>query len=712
MTMRRCWARVIPALWFSALFAAPSPPSAPAGLRLLAEGSEALETGRLPQAVRALSQARSGAPAVADYASFLLAQAEYRSHHYSESAAAAEQVVAFLPLSPLAGRAAILGARAYIENSEPRKALALLARIGDDALPAPEGRLVRASALEAAGSAQPAALEFQAVYYQYPHSPEAHAASDGLDRMRAALGSRFPAPGAALRIERADKLREAGDVPAARREYDQIAAETAGNDRDRVLVRRALAPYYAGSADSALSSLRSLGQLIGEAEAERLYSISLCQRRLERDSDLMATLDQLTASRPVSPWRLKAILSGSNRYLILNDPRQETVFTACAEAFPDSPDAPMCHWRAVWWSYRHRSAATAEVLRQHLMLYPSSEKAGAALFYLGRLAAKSGDRSAALSWYRLLSQRFPNYYYTFVARPALQRLESQGTAPARTVEDFLRSVRFAERPAKADLTSDAATAKRIERARLLDRVELKSWAEGELRFAARNGARPWPVALELAEMATRDGAPDRALRHIKGVLPTFLFTPRDGAPLRFWQLAFPLPYRALIEKYSRQNGLDPYLVAALIRQESEFNPKAVSPAKAIGLMQILPAVGRELARKSKLKGFRAGQLTQAETNIRLGTLYLRRLLDSCDGHIEETLAAYNAGYSRVVTWRAWGPYEEPNEFAETIPFTQTRDYIQIILRNAELYRWLYTEQPAAASKAQPARAAALPKTRK
>lgn len=305
-----------------------------------------------------------------------------------------------------------------------------------------------------------------------------------------------------------------------------------------------------------------------------------------------------------------------------------------------------------------------------------------------------------LTWHRFLARRYPNYYYTIVARPILQRLESQRLQPSQAVEAFLAGVAFPERPRQADFNPDPATARRIERARLLEQAGLDVWAESELRFAVRTDAQPWPVALELAEMATRNGAPDRAMRHIKGVLPHYLFLPREGAPLRFWRLAFPLPYRALLEKYARANGLDPFLVAALIRQESEFNPQAISSSKAVGLMQVMPSSGRELARKTKLRGFRAAMLTQPETNIRLGTFYFRRLLDSCGGRVEDALASYNAGHSRVVLWRGWGHFEEASEFVETIPFAQTRDYVQIVQRNAELYRWLYASDVAEPSAGQ------------
>jgi soluble lytic murein transglycosylase len=683
-------------------------------LRLLADGYESLEARHLPPAVHALTSARNAVPELRDYASYFLAQAHYRAQEYPEASAAAEQVVAFEPVSPLAGRAAVLGARAWLEQDQPRKALALLARAAEDSLPVPEAGFVRARALEAAGLSFDAVAGFQSVYYLYPESPEANEAYAALDRLRTSMGSKYPEPSAELRFERAGRLRDAGEISDARKEYDSIAADFAGAAGELARLRIAALPYFAGEAVQALSRMEGLGRQAGELEAERLYYMVQCNRHLERDDEMAAALDALASAAPASSWRLKALNAASNRYLVKDDPRQYTVFTACAESFPESSEAVMCHWHAAWWAYRHRDPSAGQLLRQHLKLYPASEKAGAAVYYLGRLAEKSGDGAAAVAWYRFLTHRYPNYYYTFATRSGLRALEARGLQPSRQVEELLASIRFPERAAKADLTPDAATTRRIERARLLSRAGLDTWADSELRYAAQNDAKPWPVMLELAEMDTRAGAPDRALRHIKTVLPSYLFMPRDGAPAHFWRMAFPMPYRSLIVKYSSQVGLDPYLVAALIRQESEFNPKALSPSKAVGLMQIMPPVGRELARKVPVRGFRVSQLTSPDTNIRLGTYYFRRLLDSCDGRLEDTLASYNAGRSRVTLWRGWGPFDDTNEFAETIPFTQTRDYVQIILRNAELYRWLYASEPAvpeatAAAKVRPRASAKVSK---
>ena len=139
----------------------------------------------------------------------------------------------------------------------------------------------------------------------------------------------------------------------------------------------------------------------------------------------------------------------------------------------------------------------------------------------------------------------------------------------------------------------------------------------------------------------------------------------------------------------RTANLDPYLLAGLIRQESEFNPQAVSPAKAYGLTQIRPATGRQFARKAGVPKFTTRVLSQPAANLKIGCSILRSMLDQQGGKVEQTLAAYNAGPMRVVEWMTWNTYREPAEFVESIPFTETRDYVQAVLRNAEMYRRLY-----------------------
>jgi len=130
-------------------------------------------------------------------------------------------------------------------------------------------------------------------------------------------------------------------------------------------------------------------------------------------------------------------------------------------------------------------------------------------------------------------------------------------------------------------------------------------------------------------------------------------------------------------------------LAGLIRQESEFNPQAVSRAKAYGLTQVRPATGRRFARTAGVGKVTTRVLYQPAANLKIGSSILRSMLDQEGGKVEQTLAAYNAGPNRVVEWMAWSTYREPAEFVESIPFTETRDYVQAVLRNAEMYRRLY-----------------------
>jgi soluble lytic murein transglycosylase len=286
---------------------------------------------------------------------------------------------------------------------------------------------------------------------------------------------------------------------------------------------------------------------------------------------------------------------------------------------------------------------------------------------------------------------------------ARDRLEKIGPAAASAaVNEFLRSVPFTERARVKDFNPAPAAALRIERAKLLNQAGLGDWAEQELRFAAAStDAQSYPLAMQLAALIS--AKPDQSLRAIKSYAGGYLFLPFESAPRQFWTLAFPLPFRSEVETLSKQNGLDPFLVAGLIRQESEFNPQAVSPTGARGLAQIQPATGRDLSRRLKLTTYSSAGLFQPRLNLELGTYYLKSLLSSVGGREDAALAAYDGGLTHVRAWLTWGEFREPAEFIETIPFTETHGYVQSVLRNAEMYRRLYGGQTTYGAQAATAR---------
>ncbi len=155
---------------------------------------------------------------------------------------------------------------------------------------------------------------------------------------------------------------------------------------------------------------------------------------------------------------------------------------------------------------------------------------------------------------------------------------------------------------------------------------------------------------------------------------------------------FPTPYRDLVVARSKEIGLDPSYVYGLIRQESRFVTDARSHVGASGLMQVMPATARWTARKIGLENFRPQQITEHDTNIQIGTAYLKFALDDFEGSMPLAAAAYNAGPSRARQWRN-GPVLPGEVWAENIPFEETRDYVQRVLTNATLYATLISGQP-------------------
>ena len=324
-------------------------------------------------------------------------------------------------------------------------------------------------------------------------------------------------------------------------------------------------------------------------------------------------------------------------------------------------------------------------------MFPASENSPAALYFLGRLAESENDPGVARAYYDEIVREYPNYYYAVEAR---ERLKTVTATPAVATREFLSSVAFPPRARKLNFEPNGTTRLRIARARMLASADLEDWAEGELRFAGQTEDQPHVIALELAKLAAAKAGPDQAMRYIKHYAGGYLYMPLDSAPEIFWKFAFPMPFRQDVERFAKQNSLDPFLVAALIRQESEFNPKAVSRKNARGLMQIEPLTGRELSRKLQIRPYSTARLFQPAMNVQLGSYYFKTIVAALNGHLEAALAAYNAGPSRARSWLSWGEFREPAEFVETVPFSETRNYIETVLRNADVYRRLYGEQVA------------------
>jgi soluble lytic murein transglycosylase len=239
-------------------------------------------------------------------------------------------------------------------------------------------------------------------------------------------------------------------------------------------------------------------------------------------------------------------------------------------------------------------------------------------------------------------------------------------------------------PAVADTFSpDPELDGLVSRSALLARLGLAAEARWELERVARSIDSSPERLLVIANAFRSQGLASQAIQLARRALAR-------GAPAdaRTYRLIYPVVHEDALFAEAAEHRLDVSLIAALIRQESNFNPAATSPAGARGLAQVMPELGERLARDLAYPVWDPVLLYQPDVSIQLGAVHLGELFTRYDqrAHI---LAAYNAGASRVERWSKRIGVEDPEVFAERISFVETRDYVRIIQRNEDIYRALY-----------------------
>jgi soluble lytic murein transglycosylase len=662
-------------------WAALHPQDAP--LAQLALGVTAYEQKDYQTAAASLRKARPKLARIADFVAYYLGAARVEAGDF-EGVAHDLEPAHLLPPSPVAGRAWLLEARAR-QAADAAGAVKLL-RDHYAELPQPDGGLALADCYIAAGDLASAADFLERVNAQFVTGDAADRAADALHGLQERMGAAYPQPLPQQRLHRADRLLQTRQYEQARAEYQSTAERLNGGEREQALVGAAAAELLDGHADTACEALSGMKLEAGEANAERTYYLEECAHHAGDEAQVSAVLDRLAGQYPKSPWRMKALVAAAGRFWQQNQPRSyRPLYQAAYQNFPDDPQAVLWHWKVAFRAYFDRQGDAEELLRQQLQSYPGSGSAAAALYFLGRLAEEQKDFGAARLYFERVMTAMEGYYYAAEARQRLRQSEVRNAAGSAKAAEFLAGVVLPKAEA-VPARATAATELRISRSRVLRSAGLTDLADEELRFGARTDGQPALLAMEGAAAAE---APYQGMRLMKSMAPDYLNLRLTEAPRRFWELLFPLPYRAELTADARRRGLDPFLVAGLVRQESEFNPGAVSHSRAYGLTQVQPGTGRQFARTAGVTRVTARVLTQPAPNLKIGTAILRSMLDQNGGNLEQTLASYNAGPNRLAEWLTWNTYREPAEFVESIPYAETREYVQAVLRNAEMYRRLY-----------------------
>ena len=334
--------------------------------------------------------------------------------------------------------------------------------------------------------------------------------------------------------------------------------------------------------------------------------------------------------------------------------------------YPTSQFAPTARFRAAMLALLNGEAALAAREFDELwQKYPRSDEAAAATYWAGRACAAAGDTVAARSRWALVAGGDPGSYYVGLA---LERLGLPPWSPPATPDSFVAIPVMDSALSRAALLARLGLS--VESRWEYDRLARTQDTLPERLLALGNGFRSRGMSAQAIQLARR----------------AFLFGARpDG---RTYRLLYPVgPAEALVGE-SAEHGLEASFVAALIRQESLFDPRATSAAGARGLMQVMPDLGARLARSLGFPVWDPVLLYQPDVSLQLGTSHLQELAATY-GEPVHILAAYNAGASRVERWSMRRGVEDPEVFTERIPFAETRSYVRAIRRNNDIYRTLY-----------------------
>ena len=645
--------------------------------------------------------AATGFP-LGDYATYYRASAASLADEPSIAAQTLADFSTRFPTSALRVEATRLLAWSLIGERRPSDALAVLGS-GTDVAKHPPLQLLLAQAREDLGDLKGAVEAYQDIYYRSPTAPEAGVANAALQRLEGKMAGSYPPPSEEMRARRGRILEDDGRWQAALSEYQALLRDDPASasaaawrlGRDRCWA-------HLGRASEAAADLAAPGWPQGEIDAERGL---LALRVAEGNHDEPAAtteIDRLAKLYPQSPSYAAALNSIAFFYTRQEEWGRSAVYNArLANSFPDSDLAPRALWESAWAAYvaGEREGSEKEFL-EYLGRYPESFRVPAGLYWVGRLEEVQGRLANARAIYALLARMFRSDYYGVQAakRAGDARIVNAAVMKA-ALPPAIETVRSkAAAVPEYGLVCGRQAAADERRGLILAALGLDDLAQHELRArlqAAGDGPDSARIKLALARVE-RDGKRyDVATYYAKRAVPGYTEYDFSALPADLWTLLYPEEFWTLVRRYTALNHLDPYLVMALIRQESGFNSKAVSGPGARGLMQLLPPTARTLAGGSRRSRHRraAGNLLNPTYNLRAGCSYLAQIIREFNGNLEQALAAYNAGPDRVHEWLNGHTYSEDAEFVESIPFPETRAYVETVLRDAAVYRRLMTGKP-------------------
>ncbi len=643
------------------------------------QGYQAFQKKDWPAAATAFALALQEEGAIlADYSRYYLATVHLNAGRSAEAGSALQDLLQDYPTTVWQSEAALALANLAVAQNKWQQVIrsatqALRAALATDAT-RNMARLLIAQAVQRLGHVDKAFTRYQQLRSTLPRSPIGLTAKENVAKLRVSHPHRF-----GLKTDRAyynevKLLLKEGDVPKAEALAEQFNTRFSNSAlRPAVLLLQAGIYKSQGRADAAVAHWQQIVERYPKTSSapRALYRWAQFFWNRDQDETALPLFERLTQVYPRHALAAKAWYAIGRIFQDQQDQQDQQAHARAASAYQQLIQHFSCgslvrkaHWRLGWMAYQRGDYEHArKIFRTLARSAPGTAEGGSALYWQARAADRAGQREEAKQGYRRLLRRYPYGYYALWAERRL------GITPAALIIHPLQP----RRPPPLS----AAQATHYQRCTVLAELGLFDQARRELDWIRQKAPKGATWARFLLSEYSRLNGHTTAFQLAR--------TLQVGSPLK-QVYSYPQAYWDLVSAQAQQHDLDPYLVVSLIRQESLFNPTAVSPANAYGLMQLLPTTAAGLT-SMPLNG--VSPLTDPELNITLGTTYLRQLLDRYNDSVILALGAYNAGEKAADKWQARSGNLEPDEFIESISYRETRKYVKLVLRTYRTYVRLY-----------------------
>lgn len=552
--------------------------------------------------------------------------------------------------------------------------------------------LATAKAFETQGSQAEATKYFRRTYFFGAGGPAAKEAETKLT----SLGQTLAPQNADEQLARADRLLSAKSFGESVAAFNNLASAFPAAMTPEVQVKRITAITGTPAIAEGQNLLNAIPASAAKEREQAYRQLVLGYARTKQWVALRSTVDAMRGAFPGGTLVAKTMIDAG---LAAREGRNRTdeayFFNTAVAAYPNAVEVAVAQFEAGWVHHENGSfALSSQMFIEHLARYADKDNTnrGKAGYWAARDSERAGNVAEACALYDGVIYRYGANWYGHLAMGRMSTLKNSGqcrttTAPNPIVERAIANLKTINViPETAGPNELARAAKSDE----LSIIGLFDWAIDELNEAKKTAGNSPKINLALARHHRWKGDNTSALIAMMKSYPDYAQMFPEEMDREAWAFFYPLSDWTHIKTWAQNRSLDPYQVAGLIRQESVFTPRASSPAKAYGLMQLIMPTAVSTARKYGATVPSSPEaLFDPALNIELGTAYMKDQLAKY-GRIEYMSVAYNAGPGRVPQWRATLP-AEIDEFVEEIPFKETKQYVQGIIRNTAQYRRLYDE---------------------